>query len=489
MGQRNMTNLILGPPGTGKTYTLMETLEKELEKLNINEIAYLSFTTNAIEEAIDRATIKFPAIPKKNFIYFKTLHALCFKLLKLNRNSVISWKLKEHFVQVMQTRGIEISLTYDEDKIDVKNIHLYLYHIAINQMKNLKEVMHLNNQETNLQEIEFVVACYEDFKAEHKVIDFNDMLIDLYESDIKPLKHIKTVFLDEAQDLTPLQWAIFDKLFCETQVKYIAGDDDQSIFEWSGVDIEKFLSVEYTNKKVLSQSYRIPKKVLNFSNKIIKNVGHRFEKEYHATPETGQVKRIFYIDELQQILLEDLKAGKTWFFLIRNKKFSEDIKEFLISLGVPFTLFGSKFIPAKDIKAINLWEKIRKTNKFTSKDQELLLSYVYKSVLTEKERPEWYKAFQKMKLETANYYRKILKNKFNIEQSKNVEITTIHRSKGREADTVVIIPDMAFTTFEGFENNADAEHRVFYVAATRTKEKLYYLEPTSKFYYQFKEVI
>ena len=46
------------------------------------------------------------------------------------------------------------------------------------------------------------------------------------------------VVLDEAQDLSPLQWQMIDKMLSFPQVEEvtIAGDDDQAIYEWAGAD-------------------------------------------------------------------------------------------------------------------------------------------------------------------------------------------------------------------------------------------------------------
>ena len=70
-----------------------------------------------------------------------------------------------------------------------------------------------------------------------------------------------------------------------------------------------------------------------------------------------------------------------------------------------------------------------------------------------------------------------------LDKSTNIEISTIHATKGREADNVIILPDMTYTTYKGMLKDPDNEHRVFYVAATRAKQNLYIHTPvTDKFY-------
>ena len=60
---------LLGPPGTGKTSTLLDYVETEIETVPIDKIGYFSFTRKAANEARDRAIEKFN-LDKKSFRWF-----------------------------------------------------------------------------------------------------------------------------------------------------------------------------------------------------------------------------------------------------------------------------------------------------------------------------------------------------------------------------------------------------------------------------------
>ena len=64
------------------------------------------------------------------------------------------------------------------------------------------------------------------------------------------------MFIDEAQDLSPLQWKLYDKLKEKSKDVYLAGDDDQAIFAWAGADVKRFIN-EPAKEKVLNKSKRI----------------------------------------------------------------------------------------------------------------------------------------------------------------------------------------------------------------------------------------
>ena len=76
-----MKTIILGPPGTGKTTTLLDLVDDFLRSgTDIKRIGYFSFTKKAAWEATYRSEEKF-MIDKKEIPYFRTLHSLAFRML------------------------------------------------------------------------------------------------------------------------------------------------------------------------------------------------------------------------------------------------------------------------------------------------------------------------------------------------------------------------------------------------------------------------
>src|SRR6187551_2884373 len=109
------TTIILGPPGTGKTTTLIGLLSEYLEKGVLpSKIGFLSFTKQATEEAKGRAMTKF-GLGKDDLPYFRTIHSLAFRQLGMNPRQVMGWR---HYKELGKTLGIEMSGYVNQEEGD-----------------------------------------------------------------------------------------------------------------------------------------------------------------------------------------------------------------------------------------------------------------------------------------------------------------------------------------------------------------------------------
>ena len=89
---------------------------------------------------------------------------------------------------------------------------------------------------------EFVERTYRQYKQTRLLLDFTDLLERiLLEPDRLP--NLETVIIDEAQDLSRLQWDIVKELVKRSVTGYIAGDDDKAIYRWAGADVDTFLAL------------------------------------------------------------------------------------------------------------------------------------------------------------------------------------------------------------------------------------------------------
>ena len=83
------------------------------------------------------------------------------------------------------------------------------------------------------------------FKEKHKLFDYTDMILEFIKKNNAP--KLDVVIVDEAQDLSLIQWQMVEQLIRKADRAYIAGDDDQAIYNWAGADIGRLKKIGKSN--------------------------------------------------------------------------------------------------------------------------------------------------------------------------------------------------------------------------------------------------
>lgn len=457
-------NLLFAGAGCGKTTKLLDILEQELKTHKPQEIAYVSFTREGSYVGRDRAIKKFN-YKQDDFPYFRTLHSIAFRELKMKQENMLQ---KKHYKILSEKMGMDFLGYYTEDLINNDDKYLFFNEMYRN---NPEAAARMYLKDLNTWKLEYVNKNYRSFRNICKLNDFTD-LIEKFTAKNKALP-VKIAFIDEAQDLTTLQWRMVWTAFKDCERIYIAGDDNQAIFEWSGADVKYFLNLK-ANIEILDKSYRLPENILNLSNTIVDRIQNKVDKELKGTDKKGEVIRITELEEL------NINPDETYMFISRNNKFIKDIEKYLQSKGLLYYKKGNKSTVKKEYEAIKKFEEVRKLNIMTEEDEYKLKPHLKKSVDLTK---EWYKNFN-WDNEKLLYFREIIANKnFNWDNIK-IRVNTIHTVKGGEADNVILLTDITKNVNRNLQQNPDSENRVLYVGITRAKERLYIRDPHSRYYYR-----
>lgn len=496
--------IVLGPPGTGKTTTLLGIVEDELASgTPPDRIAFVSFTRRAAEEAMSRAATRF-SLERKQLPYFRTLHSLCFRAMGLKSGEVLEGRRLEAFGELVGHKitgrfSLEDGTIFGFEKGDRL---LFMENLARVRGLPLREVYNEDHDDLSIHELERFAAALHEYKTELGIVDFTDMLQQFCAGG--PHLGLEVLLVDEAQDLSLLQWEMVRKLAIGARRVVIAGDDDQALYRWAGADVETLIQME-GDTRVLDQSWRVPRAVQAVASEVVGRVRHRREKAWRPRPEDGSVMRHRSVGAI------DL-SGPDILILGRNRYLLRECEGMIRSQGYLYESHGVSSIRPSVLSAVLYWERLRQRRReVTGAEVRKMYDFMsagrgytrgHKSLpgigddevvtmemLVERggllANPEavWHDVLDRMSLSDIAYIRAALRRGENLQASPRIRLSTIHGMKGGEGAQVILLTDMAMRTFQESHRHPEDECRVFYVAATRAKEELHIVAPrTDRFF-------
>jgi len=477
---------IYGPPGTGKTTRLIN-YAKTFYKLGtpLDKIGYFAFTKKAANEAVDRMLDGDKNLQRKDLKHFRTLHSLAFWRLGMKKSEVMQ---DEHYEDIGRSLGIEVTVYSDGQEttgfIDSNSEYFNLINAARIKGVSIKEEYNTDMYSPTLdkQLLQILKDEVENYKDSFKLKDFTDMIEKFNVAELCPKYDI--VFIDEAQDLSPVQWKMVDIIRENSKYVILAGDDDQAIYGWAGADVKKFQQEPAKKDIILPQSHRVPRQIQIIADKILDRIPEerRIKKHWKAREEEG------FVDHITSIEDAPLSAGD-WLILARTNDRLDKIKPILRDMGIYFQIKGRKSYKT------SLFRSIVNYTRWSDKQDKLSLTEVKdifdcipsSNFIVKEERlydlkefgfsntDRWFDVFT-LDPEECLYIREMLRHEEELSKDARIKLSTIHSAKGGEATNVLLILDNTKTIREAVDKSfekADEENRVWYVGVTRTSQNLY----------------
>lgn len=470
--------ILLSQAGSGKTRRLIEEVSRELETRRPEELAFVTFTRKGADEGLRRVCSKLMLEPE-DLPYFRTLHSLTFHAMNFKANQM--------FGRIDQ-RKFNKEYGYSVNRCEVgtgkvqptrDSAYLDFYDLERSGALTSKQIA---EADIELGYYHQLVQKYEEYKSQQHLVDFFDCLIKyVQEGDSLP---VKVAMIDEAQDITALQWKVIETAFAKAEKIIIAGDENQSIYAYSGarpdflIDMANKFPVEH-----LSVSYRIPQSVYRLAKGITDFIADKTGKPFNPRVENseGNIVQLSDIDRLRNFIdsdsLEDNRTGTEWYILARNNCFLERPKQMLEENTIPYWTAEGFFMGGEIMRRLKDYEGFRldgykdaaKKEQFQRKFgiEDFRQPFTATNLFTEGRKWVYAAYIEKYGLKKLEEMCK---------WNPQILVSTIHHVKGGEARNVALLLDATRKTRGNVFNDIDEELRILYVGVTRSKENLYLID-------------
>ena len=468
---------VVGPPGTGKTRRLLNEVQKYVDKgVPLNRIGYFAFTRKAAGEARDRFLKIKTELTKKDIKYFQTLHSLAFNRLGLKEENVMQ---DLNYKAIGDTCGIQIKYaSYETNNwngiFSSDSEYLGLINLARVKQISVLEQLDLNEHLSRIErdKLDAIDKEINNYKKIYNLIDFTDMIQKFLDTNDTP--EFDVIFVDEAQDLSLIQWSMINKIEKDTGCDvWVAGDDDQAIFGWAGADVDSFINYD-AEEILLKESERVPSSIQKIALDVINRIqDNRIDKQYFPKSETGDIYERYKLSDI------DMTTGD-WLILTRTKSLLKPIPTYLKKKGLFFNTAQGNSIGKSLYEDIQYWSQLQKRIPLPDIQVQRIKERIKGSMNLSL---KWYDAFDNVSDSQITYMRLLLLNHEDPTKEARIKVSTIHGAKGGEATNVVLFLNETANTIKGAKKSTakqDEEYRVWYVGITRTMKNLYLIKCPNK---------
>ena len=496
--------LILGGPGCGKTTSLLKVIEEYLDKGGSPQlIAFVAFTKKAATEAKTRMIEKFN-LKSEDVPFFRTLHSFAFTHIDVNRSRILDdIKMRDY----AKAEGFNLSDKYiDEFGVEMPTPktpdEAAFNAIALHRItgRDLDDISADNN--LDMANVQYIKNNYDTFRDESRLMDFTDVIEEFVREGALPA--FELLIIDEAQDLSHLQWEMVERLMKNSVHTYFAGDDDQAIYAWAGADIDYFLNLD-ADRHVLPVSYRLKENIFKACQQVIRLNPTRYEKNWKPYAKGGSIDYIRTLDDV------DMSEG-SWFLLARTNALAQKYTKHLKELGYPYLIFNpgglTSSVRVDPVRAVLLYENLRKGGECESSEIAIIYRHLdqkFKSKAIDIGENRLYTIndlfplgisinhtwMDVMTLSSGMeaYIRAIRARGESLIKEPRITVSTIHGVKGGEADNVVIMQQLSSRTYRNWIDRDPQEIRTLFTAMSRARDRLYFLSKSNEISYRIESII
>lgn len=439
-------SLIVAGAGSGKSLTIIGKIRYLIEAKYIeeNEILCISFTKESSEK-----------LKKELKTYYDydiavlTFHKLALTILlnnnvefKLANDNLLDYIIDEFYNTLIHQLPILKNLTikyffgnlnkkYDDIKLaDINQLKKIISNFILLFKANISDDNIIYSYIKQVDKKDYIlllniIAIYNIYKIElnsQKEIDFDDM-IKIASASVKKdgiNKKYKYIIIDEYQDTSLIRVNLIQEILkCLNCKLLVVGDDFQSIYKFSGCNINVFLDFKkyfkYTKTFFITSNYRNPQELLEVAGKFIMKNNRQIKKELNAHKYLTTPIKIIYYNNQKEIFNKLLKIIDKDNLLVLGRNNNDVFKivnsiDELTNNNIKYlTVHKSKGLEAKNIIIINLENNLMGfPSKLENHPITNLISHENENLKFSEERRLFYVALTRSK---NNVYLLVNKNK------------------------------------------------------------------------------
>ncbi|MDO4962965.1 MAG: UvrD-helicase domain-containing protein [bacterium] len=316
--------LLIAGAGSGKSLTMIGKVMYLINQLNYkpDEILCITFTREACNNLMRN-------INKNNNYNVKvyTFHSLARLLLKdknysLAPNDLLEYVTDEYFYMIEYNSKFKFLVKKLIGKIDTpyKTILKSKELIALKKLiitfinlfkTNNYDIKYFLKIKTNKDLIRIIIDIYNLYEDELKStssLDYNDLIKEgiLYIQN-NSIPNYKYIIVDEYQDTSYIRYLLLKQIIDKNDCKIVCvGDDYQSIYRFSGCNLNMFLDFKkyFKKSKILkiNNTYRNSQELINVAGKFIMKNKRQMYKKLTSSKHIDKPIKIMYSNSLYKLL-------------------------------------------------------------------------------------------------------------------------------------------------------------------------------------------
>lgn len=237
---------IFGGPGTGKTTTMVGNTDIEdfqgilhymFENYNPKELMLIAYTRAAADEAKERLVKLTSHSENKLGKRITTIHSLAMQKQGLRPKDIVEIRYVPDKYNFCRQAGLQYAKNESSDPSEMMAEPTDEGHLFFDMLSWLKSSLKPLDEAVDcplFSEWTHTVEQFEEwgqewdaYKKEKGIWEFDDAILECVNENAKV--DAKYLFVDEVQDLYPLQQAFLDNQFGTVKRIFLAGDDDQCL--------------------------------------------------------------------------------------------------------------------------------------------------------------------------------------------------------------------------------------------------------------------